>query len=136
MTMQNASPDSRPLSPHLQVYRWPVTMLTSILHRVTGGALYAGAVVLTLWLGAAALGEDAYNAMQSLLASWFGRLVLLGFTFALFTHLLSGVRHLFWDIGHGFNKSVASRGSVMILLFAGVLTFIAFWAAYAVGGAR
>src|SRR3546814_14304176 len=83
----------RPLSPHLQIYRWPVTMATSILHRATGIALAVGSLLLAWWLLAAAAGPDYYSMVQAIMGSWLGRLVLFGFTWALLYHLLSGIRH-------------------------------------------
>lgn len=94
----------RPLSPHLQIYRPTWTMVMSIVHRVTGAALYFGTVLLAVWLVAAASGPDAYADVQALFGTWFGRLILLGYTWALFHHLLGGVRHLIWDLGYGFAR--------------------------------
>lgn len=94
----------RPLSPHLTAYRWPATMLASILHRVTGGALYFGTLLVAWWLIAAATSEDHFNFVNAILGSWFGLLVLVGFTWALSLHLLGGVRHLIWDTGTGLEK--------------------------------
>ncbi|KKC35053.1 succinate dehydrogenase [Devosia epidermidihirudinis] len=88
---------SRPTSPHLQIYRWTITMATSILHRATGIAMYAGTVLLVAWLGAAAIGQDALNVVNAIYGSWFGQLVLFGFTWAMFQHLMSGLRHFIWD---------------------------------------
>jgi len=87
----------RPLSPHLQIYRWTITMATSILHRATGIALYAGTVLLVAWLGAAAASQEALNLVNDVYGSWFGQLVLFGFTWAMFQHMMSGLRHFVWD---------------------------------------
>jgi succinate dehydrogenase / fumarate reductase cytochrome b subunit len=87
----------RPLSPHLQIYRWTITMAMSIAHRATGIGLYAGTLLLVLWLGSAALGEDALTIVNAVYGSWFGQLVLFGFTWALFHHMLGGLRHFVWD---------------------------------------
>ena len=121
----------RPLSPHLQIYRWPVTMATSILHRATGCGLAAGTVLLTWWLVAAAAGPDYYAMVQACLASWLGRLVLFGFTWALFYHLLSGIRHLVWDTGRGYSLAVANRASWLVIGGSVVLTVLAWILAYA-----
>jgi succinate dehydrogenase / fumarate reductase cytochrome b subunit len=94
-------PDPRPLSPHLQVYRWQLTSVLSILHRGSGVALSAGAILLVWWLVAAAEGPHSYAAMQAFLASWLGRILLFGWTLALFYHLCNGLRHLWWDSGRG-----------------------------------
>lgn len=96
----------RPLSPHLQIYKWPVSMFVSISHRATGIALSIGTIVLTWWLLAAASSDGAFNVVQGFLASWFGVLLLLGWTVALVFHLLAGIRHLAWDAGYGFDNRV------------------------------
>jgi succinate dehydrogenase / fumarate reductase cytochrome b subunit len=113
----------RPLSPHLQIYRWPVTMAVSILHRVTGAALYFGTLLLLWWLIAAATSDQAYSLVQSVLGHWFGELVLFGFSFALIHHGLGGIRHLIWDTGRGLDLRSANRlawaniaGSVVLTL--------------------
>lgn len=120
----------RPLSPHLQIYRWPVTMATSILHRATGCALAAGTLLLTWWLAAAAAGSDYYALVQACLGSILGRLVLLGFSWALFYHLLNGIRHLFWDAGHGYSIPVANKSSWAVIIGSVVLTVLAWILAY------
>lgn len=121
----------RPLSPHLQIYRWPVTMATSILHRATGIGLAAGTLLLAWWLVAAAAGPDYYALVQTVLGSILGRLVLLGFTWALFYHLLSGIRHLIWDTGRGYSIPVANRASWLVIGGSVVLTVLAWILAYA-----
>ena len=95
---------NRPLSPHLQVYRWPITMTMSILHRVTGVGLYFGTVLLVWWLAAAASGPRAFDFANAVLGSWIGLLVLFGYTWALIHHLLGGIRHFIWDFGIGLDK--------------------------------
>lgn len=94
----------RPLSPHLQTYKWSLTMAMSIVHRITGIALYFGTILLVWWLLAAASGPTAYTTFQNFLSSFIGRLIVLGYSWALVHHLLSGVRHLIWDLGYGFGK--------------------------------
>jgi succinate dehydrogenase / fumarate reductase cytochrome b subunit len=94
----------RPLSPHLEIYRPEATMVMSILHRITGTALYLGTVLLAAWLLALASGPQAYDWMQWFWGSILGRLILLGFTWALLHHMLGGVRHLVWDTGRGFRR--------------------------------
>jgi len=91
----------RPLSPHLQIYRLTLPMVMSIVHRTTGAALYVGTLLMAWWLIAAALGPNAYAAVQWFLATWVGRLVLFGYTWTLIHHMLGGIRHLIWDTGHG-----------------------------------
>lgn len=92
----------RPLSPHLQVYRWPITMALSILHRATGIALGVGTLAFTWWVVALAEGPGAFATVQGFFGSILGKLVLVGWTFALIFHLCTGIRHLFWDAGRGF----------------------------------
>lgn len=115
----------RPLSPHLQVYRWQITMLLSITHRFTGVGLSVGALVLTYWLAAAAYGPGAFERAQSFLNSWFGILLLLGWTFAIFFHLCNGIRHLFWDAGSGFEMSqVRASGWAVIIASVGLTVLV------------
>jgi succinate dehydrogenase / fumarate reductase cytochrome b subunit len=92
----------RPLSPHLQIYRPMLTMMMSITHRITGIMLYFGTLLLAWLLIAASMGADAYATAVSFVNSIPGKLILLGFTWALFHHLLGGIRHAIWDSGHGF----------------------------------
>lgn len=121
----------RPLSPHLQIYRWPITMVLSILHRITGVGLGLGTLLLTWWLVAAAVGPDDYAFAQAVLGSWFGRLVLFGFTWALFLHLCNGIRHLFWDAGYGYQVAVANRTGWLVVIASAALTLLVWIAAYA-----
>src|SRR3546814_18690121 len=99
----------RPLSPHLQVYRWQSTRTLSILHRLTGIALAVGTLLLTYWLAAAATGSDAFAAAQGFIGSLVGRLLLFGWSYALFYHLCNGIRHLVWDAGYGFEIATPPR---------------------------
>jgi succinate dehydrogenase / fumarate reductase, cytochrome b subunit len=96
---------ARPLSPHLQVYRWQMGNTLSILHRATGLALALGLVALSYWLISLAGGEESYEEAMRLFAGPIGLLVLLGWTFSFFYHLLNGIRHLFWDAGYGFERT-------------------------------
>ena len=95
-------PAERPLSPHLTIYRPMLSMMMSIVHRITGAALYFGTLLLVWWLLAAASGPTAYAAFQSAAASFIGRIVLFGYTWALIHHMLGGMRYLIWDTGRGF----------------------------------
>lgn len=88
---------ARPTSPHLQIYRWTITMAMSIAHRATGIANYAGMALLAIWLVAAAIGQEPLNLVNAIYASWFGQIVLFGFTFSLVHHMLGGLRHWVWD---------------------------------------
>lgn len=117
----------RPLSPHLQVYRWQITMLLSITHRITGVGLAVGALVLTYWLTAAAYGPGAFERAQSILASPIGILLLVGWTWAIFFHLCNGIRHLFWDAGSGFEMSQVRASGWTVIIGSVVLTALV-WA--------
>jgi succinate dehydrogenase / fumarate reductase, cytochrome b subunit len=97
---------SRPLSPHLQVYKWPVSMALSISHRVTGAGLSVGALLMTWWLVAAAASDRAFAAAQGFFGSWFGVFLLLCWVAALIFHLFTGIRHLAWDAGWGFDNRI------------------------------
>ncbi|MBE7732795.1 succinate dehydrogenase, cytochrome b556 subunit [Devosia faecipullorum] len=88
---------ARPTSPHLQIYRWTITMAMSIIHRATGIANYAGMALFVIWLVAAAMGQETLNAVNFVYGSWFGQLVLFGFTWSLVHHMLGGLRHWVWD---------------------------------------
>lgn len=119
----------RPLSPHLQIYKPQISMATSIFHRITGVALGGGTLFLVLWLVAAATSDDAFSIVQALYGSWFGLLVLFGFTFALFYHFSNGIRHLAWDAGKGFELADARRSGVIVIAAAFLLT-VATWAIF------
>jgi succinate dehydrogenase / fumarate reductase cytochrome b subunit len=112
----------RPLSPHILVYRWPITMTLSILHRVTGVALSVGLIVLTIWLVALSTGAAAYEQITAVLQSIVGRALLVGFSFAFFFHLCNGVRHLFWDVGKGFEMRQVNASAWSVILATIVLT--------------
>jgi succinate dehydrogenase / fumarate reductase cytochrome b subunit len=107
--------DPRPLSPHLQVYSWQLTSVLSIMHRASGVVLCAGTILLVWWLVAAAQGPGPYEGMQHFLASWIGRLLLFGWSVALFYHLCNGLRHLWWDMGRGLDlRSVYATGWAVV----------------------
>ena len=105
----------RPLSPFVTIYHWPITMATSIVHRVTGCALAAGAVILAWWLFAIANGFIPYNQFMNLAATPLGQVILFGITWSLAYHLLNGIRHLAWDMGYGFSKQAASFNSILVI---------------------
>lgn len=122
--------DSRPLSPHLQVYRPQVTSVLSITHRLTGVVLAFAAVLLTYWLAAAAYGPESFARAQEVLESWFGRLILFGFTFSLFYHLCNGIRHLGWDMGWGFDLVKLRMTGVLVIIASLALTVLSWMMAY------
>ena len=115
----------RPLSPHLQIYRWQLTSVMSVLHRASGVALSVGGVLLVWWLVAAASGPEPYGVVGDFFSSWLGIVLLLGWSAALFYHLCNGVRHLVWDTGHALDlKSTYISGGIVIAM-AAVLTLLA-----------
>lgn len=117
----------RPLSPHLSIYSWPITMILSILHRASGVALSVGLLGLTGWLVAATADADTYGRYAALLGSWFGELARIGLTAAFFLHLANGVRHLVWDAGYGFEKSQANASGWSVVVFALAATAVYWW---------
>jgi succinate dehydrogenase / fumarate reductase, cytochrome b subunit len=125
--MAQTSKAARPLSPHLQIYRRTLTMMMSIVHRVTGIALYAGTLLLVWWLTAAATSDAYFDFVQGILGSWIGLLVLFGFTWALVHHTAGGIRHLIWDAGRGFDLPAVELGARIVLASSIIIT-IALWA--------
>lgn len=120
----------RPLSPHLQIYRPMLTMTMSIVHRITGVALYAGVFLLVWWLSAAATSDAYFDMVQGFFGHWFGRIVLFGFTWALVHHAIGGFRHLLWDTGHGFDLKLVELmaranlvGSIVITLLLWIIGY-------------
>ncbi|WP_128515072.1 succinate dehydrogenase, cytochrome b556 subunit [Tabrizicola thermarum] len=122
--MADVKQAARPLSPHLQIYRWQVPMLTSILTRITGHALIAGVVLGVWWLLAAAT-SDAYFAVANAVAtSWFGDLVFTGSLWAVWYHYLAGLRHLYYDAGRGLDIPTAEKLGWAVIIGSVVLTVI------------
>jgi succinate dehydrogenase / fumarate reductase, cytochrome b subunit len=129
---KRAQAKPRPLSPHMQIYRWPVTMATSIVHRATGLALSAGTLLVAWWLIAIVMGDAQYDLFSTVARSPLGQLVLFGFVWSLAYHLLNGIRHLAWDVGYGFNVHTASRTGVLVFtlsIFAAIAVFVYAYAA-------
>ncbi len=117
---------SRPLSPHLTIYRWPITMTLSILHRGTGVALSVGLLALVVWLESIASGDRSYQIIVGWMDTVIGQLLLLGWGFAFFFHLANGIRHLFWDVGLGFEMRQANA-SAWFVLVASILMTAVYW---------
>ncbi|MGR9106559.1 MAG: succinate dehydrogenase, cytochrome b556 subunit [Gammaproteobacteria bacterium] len=113
---------SRPLSPHLQIYRLPLTAIVSITHRATGVAITLGMIYLVVWLMGIAEGASAFQETRAFLDSWFGRLLLFLWTFALFFHFAHGIRHLVWDVGMTFDRAEMDRFAVIEITAAVGLT--------------
>ncbi len=127
----------RPLSPHLQIYSPMLTMMMSIVHRITGAALYFGTLLLAWWLIAAASGPNAYANFEWFIGSLIGRLVLFGYTWALIHHLLGGIRHLIWDTGRGLEPAERELLTMMNLVGSIVFTLIVWTIGYfTMGGPR
>ena len=116
----------RPLSPHLTIYRWPLTMILSIMHRVTGAALSLGMIVFILWLLTIAFSQNGYNFFLSIMESRLGQLGLFLWSFAFFLHFCNGIRHLYWDTGRGFDKDKVEL-SARLVIFGSVILTIFFW---------
>ena len=132
-----ASRRSRPLSPHLQIYRPMLTMMMSIVHRITGGALYVGTLLMAWWLISAASGPNAYATFEAFIGSFIGRVVLFGFTWELLHHMLGGIRHLIWDTLHGFEPAEREWLTVASLVGSIALTLVVWVIGYiALGGPR
>lgn len=130
MTTRPIVKSQRPLSPHLSIYKPAITMTTSIIHRITGGALYFGTVLLAVWLISAAVSEDCFNFVNGLFGSWIGRLVLFGYTWALMQHLAGGIRHFIWDMGAALEKHTASKLAWATVVFSVIATILIWVVAY------
>jgi succinate dehydrogenase / fumarate reductase cytochrome b subunit len=129
------STGNRPLSPHLQIYRWQWTMLLSITHRATGIALAAGALMLVCWLLAVASGPDAFAAVNGFLGSWIGRLLLFGWTWSLLYHFANGIRHMFWDVGLGLELPAAQASGYAVVAVSLAATLAVWISGYMAAGA-
>lgn len=122
---------SRPLSPHLSVYKFRITSTLSILHRMTGVALSVGAVALVWWLFAIASGPEAYAVFLSVAGSIVGKIAIAGWLFTFFYHLCNGVRHLFWDVGKGFAIEQARASGWTVVTVSALATLAAWFVAFA-----
>jgi succinate dehydrogenase / fumarate reductase cytochrome b subunit len=122
--LAEVKPAARPLSPHLQIYRWSWTMAMSVIHRATGCALYAGTVLIAAWLVAAASGPGAFETAQAIAGSILGRLVLFGYSFALLHHMVGGLRHFVWDLGYGYDPQTRMNLAKYSVFVSGGLTLL------------
>lgn len=116
--------DKRPLSPHLQIYKLPLTAFLSIAHRATGIVNSVAIVLLVLLIASASGSPESYQFMSGIANSWFGKLVLFGFTLTLYYHMANGIRHLFWDVGLGLELETAKKSGNVCLVAAGVMSVI------------
>ena len=115
-----------PLSPHLQIYRWHISSLLSITHRISGVVNLLALILIFFWLTALSLGENNYESFLLIINSFFGKFILIGFTWSMIFHSLSGVRHLIWDLGYGFEIKTANISGIIVIIFSLALTII-FW---------
>ena len=115
-----------PLSPHLQIYRWHVSSLVSITHRISGIINLLALILIFFWLLALSFGENSYELFLLSINSFFGKFILIGFTWSMSFHLLSGIRHLVWDLGYGFEIKTANISGITVIIFSLILTII-FW---------
>jgi len=115
-----------PLSPHLQIYRWHVSSLLSITHRISGIINLLGLILMFIWLLVLSLGENNYELFLIMINSFLGKFILVGFTWSMSFHLLSGIRHLVWDLGYGFEIKTANISGIIVIISSLVLTII-FW---------
>jgi succinate dehydrogenase / fumarate reductase cytochrome b subunit len=128
--MADSRPVARPLSPHLQIYKPMLSMMMSIMHRITGAALFFGTILFVWWLSAAAHSDGYFDLVQGFFGHWFGRLILFGFTWALVHHMLGGLRHFYWDTGRGFALPTVEKlvwanliGSIVLTLLLWVIGY-------------
>ena len=134
---ETKAPVERPLSPHLSIYRPMLTMVMSIVHRITGAALYVGTLLLAWWLIAAASGPNRYAEVQWFMSTVLGRLILFGYTWALLHHMLGGIRHLIWDTTHGLGPAEREWLTAASLVGSIGLTIVVWIIGYLVmGGVR
>ena len=129
---ETKSQTERPLSPHLQIYRPMLTMTMSIVHRLTGAALYFGTLIVIWWLVALATGPVYFEYVQELLGSLLGRLILFGYTWALVHHAIGGIRHLIWDTGRGFDLDVVEWMARLNLAGSIIITLVIWFIGYSV----
>ncbi|MEJ1119424.1 succinate dehydrogenase, cytochrome b556 subunit [Phyllobacterium sp. CCNWLW109] len=124
---------NRPLSPHLQIYKPIPTMVMSIVHRITGCALYFGTLLVAWWLIATATSEQQFDIVSMVYGSWIGLLVLLGYTWALIHHMIGGIRHLIWDTGRGLEKDTTTKMAWASLIASVLLTALVWVAVFTLG---
>ena len=113
-----------PLSPHLQIYRWQVSSLVSITHRITGILNLLGLIFICIWISSVGISENFFEYFSIFLKSFIGKFILIGFTWSISYHLLSGVRHLFWDLGYGYEIKTANISGTIVIFGSLILTFV------------
>ena len=115
-----------PLSPHLQIYRWHISSLLSITHRISGVINFIALILILFWLIVLSFGENNYQSFLLIINSFIGKFILIGFTWSMSFHLLSGIRHLVWDLGYGFEIKTANITGIIVIISSLALTII-FW---------
>ena len=118
--------NKNPLSPHLQIYRWHISSLLSITHRISGVINLLALILIFFWITFLSFGESNYDLFLSTINSFFGKFILIGFTWSMSFHLLSGIRHLFWDLGYGYEIKTANISGIIVIIFSLAMT-ITFW---------
>ena len=131
---QDAKLIERPTSPHLSIYRPQISSVLSIMHRITGVALFVGTSIIVIWLWSAAYAPALYTNLHSMIASVIGQLLLLGWTLAFYYHLSNGIRHLFWDMGKGFALPTMHKSGVAVVASTLLMTALTWISAYSAGG--
>jgi succinate dehydrogenase / fumarate reductase cytochrome b subunit len=134
MDNQMTTNSKLPLSPHLQIYRLPLTAILSVIHRATGVILGLGALILVLVLAAAANSPESYSIIHTHLGTWYGQIFLLGLTFSLYLHFCNGIRHLFWDVGLGFELDTVDITAKLAIFVSIALTAVTWWVAANMAG--
>ena len=117
---------NNPLSPHLQIYRWQISSLLSIVHRISGVINLLALILIFFWLMLLSFGESNYELFLLIINSFFGKFILIGFTWSMSFHLLSGARHLVWDLGYGYEIKTANISGTIVIIASLILTII-FW---------
>tara|TARA_Y100000814_G_scaffold240636_1_gene185071 strand:+ start:178 stop:564 length:387 start_codon:yes stop_codon:yes gene_type:complete len=120
------SDSKNPLSPHIQIYRWQISSLLSITHRISGIINLLALILIFFWLIFLSLGESNYELFLLAINSFFGKFILIGFTWSMCFHILSGIRHLAWDLGYGFEIKTANISGIIVIIFSLFLTIV-FW---------
>ena len=118
--------NQNPISPHLQIYRWHVSSLLSITHRIVGVINLLALILMFFWLLAFTLGESNYELFLLAINSFFGKFILIGFTWSMCFHIFSGIRHLVWDMGYGFEIKTANISGILVI-FSSLVTTTIFW---------
>ena len=126
-SLEESRNNNRPLSPHLDIYQYQITWTVSIMHRITGVAMTLGLILIVAWLVAAAFSPELFSLIDGVLRSWIGMIIIFGSLWAFWFHFLNGIRHLFWDLGYGFNLSTVWRSGWVVVLGSIILTIFSFF---------